>query len=240
MDERILAWNGCYNVRDLGGLPIAGGGTTRFHAIVRSAAPYLLTARGWAAARDHGIRTVIDLMNPDELEPDRDPRPADIVTVRVPLDNTHDRGFWDPMVESGHWGTALYSQPFRDRFAGTVATAIAAIATAGPGGVLVHCGRGQDRAGMIAMVVLALAGVDVDAIADDYDLSRSPATVRRRAELGHPDDNAAIQRILTRAGTSNHAAIRAVLAGTDIRAYLLAAGARPADLDSVRQRLTDC
>ena len=34
--SRDLEWAGCYDVRDLGGLPTRGGGTTRPAAVVRA------------------------------------------------------------------------------------------------------------------------------------------------------------------------------------------------------------
>jgi len=33
---RNLTWDGCLNIRDLGGLPTAEGGATRFGVIVRA------------------------------------------------------------------------------------------------------------------------------------------------------------------------------------------------------------
>ncbi len=33
---RQLSWDGCHNVRDLGGLPLAAGGETRYRAVVRA------------------------------------------------------------------------------------------------------------------------------------------------------------------------------------------------------------
>ncbi|GAA3245011.1 tyrosine-protein phosphatase [Nonomuraea helvata] len=34
--DRDLGWQGCFNVRDLGGIPVAGGGVIRWGAAVRS------------------------------------------------------------------------------------------------------------------------------------------------------------------------------------------------------------
>jgi len=73
--QRHLDWEGCLNVRDLGGLPAAGGRVTRWGAVVRSGDPARLTPAGWAALRGHGIRTIVDLRNDDERDPAPDPPP---------------------------------------------------------------------------------------------------------------------------------------------------------------------
>ncbi len=52
--DRHLDWDGCFNVRDLGGLPAAGGGVTRWGAAVRADALDELTDAGWAALGELG------------------------------------------------------------------------------------------------------------------------------------------------------------------------------------------
>ena len=47
MPERTLLWDGCCNIRDLGGLPTADGGETRFRAVVRADNVRLLSNEGW-------------------------------------------------------------------------------------------------------------------------------------------------------------------------------------------------
>jgi protein-tyrosine phosphatase len=93
--DRHLEWAGCFNVRDLGGLPTAAGGLTRRGAIVRSDSLGRLEPRGWEELEAYGIGTVVDLRNESELGDDAAPRPASLETVNIPLDVTEDRGFWD-------------------------------------------------------------------------------------------------------------------------------------------------
>jgi hypothetical protein len=64
--SRDLTWDGCLNVRDLGGLPTADGGETRSGAIVRADSVQQLNKAGWQALVDHGIGTVIDLRGDHE------------------------------------------------------------------------------------------------------------------------------------------------------------------------------
>ncbi len=61
MTERVLSWEGCLNVRDLGGHVTGDGRTTRFGAVVRADNVQHLTEAGWAALVDYGVRTIIDL-----------------------------------------------------------------------------------------------------------------------------------------------------------------------------------
>jgi hypothetical protein len=61
MDRRVLVWDGCANVRDLGGLRTWNGRMTRWGAVVRSDTPAKLTAAGWSALYAYGIRTIISL-----------------------------------------------------------------------------------------------------------------------------------------------------------------------------------
>jgi protein-tyrosine phosphatase len=47
MHDRALAWNGCVNVRDLGGHPTEDGAQTRIGAVVRADSIRKLSDRGW-------------------------------------------------------------------------------------------------------------------------------------------------------------------------------------------------
>jgi len=153
---RDLAWEGCVNVRDLGGLPTADGRTVRFGALVRSDHLDRLTAAGWRALWDHGVRTIVDLRDPDERQPDISPRPPGLATSEIPLEDLSDTAFWQ------EWRrfccTPLYYQAFLDRAPDRVAAVVRAVADAEPGGVVVHCGHGRDRTGLVTLVLLSLAG----------------------------------------------------------------------------------
>lgn len=46
---RLLCWDGCVNVRDLGGYEVEAGLRTRFGAVVRSDNPAYLSPAGWGA-----------------------------------------------------------------------------------------------------------------------------------------------------------------------------------------------
>jgi len=214
-----LDWEGCLNVRDLGGLKTADGRRTRSGALVRSDSPDRLTPTGWDAVRAHGIRTIVDLRNEDEYGTTAWPSGFDV--VRLPLDGMEDDPeFWQRWGSGPQFGTPLYYRPHLDHLPERSARVIAAIARAQPGGVLVHCVGGRDRTGQVAMLVLALIGVPPEAIAADYDLS------------GPADED--VQRFLADRGTSAASVIVSTLADLDVEACLRL---DEADLLALRARL---
>ncbi|WP_371780427.1 tyrosine-protein phosphatase [Streptosporangium subroseum] len=230
--DRHLDWDGCYNVRDLGGMRTADDRETRWGAVVRSDTPHRLTPAGWAALAGYGIRTIVDLRNDGEHLPAAADRPAGLTIVRVPLDDRADTEFWNGLGR-GVYGTPLYYRPFLERKAERCAAAVTAIARAEPGGVLLHCVAGRDRTGLITLLLLMLAGVAPGDIASDYELS----TVRLRplyAKLGEPDEAPRIQALLDRANTSAREIILSTVESLDAEAYLRAGGVSDTDLAAVR------
>ena len=84
--ERVLVWDGCVNVRDLGGLPLEGGGDTSFRVLVRADSIGTLTEAGWAALRDYGVTTAVDLRGEHELEERARAQQRPIRIVSIPKD----------------------------------------------------------------------------------------------------------------------------------------------------------
>jgi protein-tyrosine phosphatase len=230
-ETRHLDWDGLDNARDFGGLRTADGRRTRWAAVVRADAPDQLTAAGWAALEAHGIRTIVDLRNDDELRPDLVPRPDGLTTLHLPLDGIEDREFWD------HWklqAPPLYYGPFLERFPDRAAGVLAAIASARPGGVLVHCVGGRDRTGLITLLLLALAGVAPEEIAADHALSdeRMAAVYARRGIEADTE----LAPMLAAEGTSAHEVIVSV-AALGVEQRLRDGGLGDDELAAVRSRL---
>ncbi|MGW3044813.1 tyrosine-protein phosphatase [Kitasatospora sp. NPDC001159] len=232
-EDRTLAWDGCLNVRDLGGLPTASGRLTARGAIARADNLDRLTREGWGALLDHGVRTVIDLRNAEEYKPLL-PLPEGVELIRVPLDELAGPAWWN--VYGRLDGTPLALRPYLDHCPHAAAALVTAIADARPGGLVVHCGAGRDRTGLATLLLLALAGVDRAAIAEDYLLS-SPNVRPLYGMLGLPDPYQRIDAVLTEAGTSAEAVLESTLDGLDPAGYLLAAGVTPARIAAVRERL---
>ncbi|NAS21268.1 protein-tyrosine-phosphatase [Herbidospora sp. NEAU-GS84] len=228
-----LSWEGCHNTRDLGGLPLHDGGQTPFGALIRSDNPERLTAAGWAAAVAHGVRTVVDLRESCSA----DLRPAGLTTVRIDLDDMADEQVWRHIRDNDLDGTPLYYRYFMESKPAQCVAVATAVARAPEGGVLVHCGLGRDRTGLIVMLLLSLAGVTREAIAADYEESTS-RLVPLYPALGIDDQTAEIEQILRTKGTTLRAAVYDALDGFDAEKYLLAAGMDPADVTALKTRLT--
>jgi protein tyrosine/serine phosphatase len=238
MADRHLDWEGCFNARDLGGLPTVHGRATQPGRVTRSDAVDGLTEVGWAALVRHGVRTVIDLRNDDELASDLAPRPASITTIHLPLDGSHDREFWSAWDSGPQFGTPLYYGPHLERFPERSAAVLSAIARAQPGGVAFHCGGGRDRAGQIAMLLLGLVGVEPAHIAADYVLSGKRLRARYAA-YGEPDQGPQHEEFLAARGTSAAELIVTLIRELDFEAIMLGAGLTPTDVRALRARLLD-
>jgi protein tyrosine/serine phosphatase len=153
--ERVLAWDGCVNVRDLGGLPLEGGGETRFGVVVRADSIRGLTESGWQALVDYGIGSVIDLRGDTEVAADP-PRSPLVPVTRVPITPADE---WVSMHETYLAQLALSRAEF---------SRAAALIAAAHGPVVVHCAGGRDRTGMLVALLLDAVGVTREAIASDH------------------------------------------------------------------------
>ena len=232
---RHLEWEGCFNVRDLGGMPTVDGRTTRRGAVVRADSLGTLTARGWEQLGAHGVRTIVDLRNEDEWGEDSAARPPEIETIRIPLDETDDREFWDDWENGPQFATPLYYEPHLHRFPAKSAEVLRAIATAPPAGVAFHCAGGRDRSGQIAILLLALVGVTEAAIVADYLLSRE-RLVALYAERGEEDQGPALEAFLRERGTSAAIELRRLLE-LDLEAVLADGGLSREDVAALEARL---
>jgi protein-tyrosine phosphatase len=178
MGSRELTWEGCLNVRDLGGLPTADGAETSFRRLVRADSVAQLSDGGVAALLEYGVRTIVDLRMSSELEPDW-PRTGDVTALHSPFCRHTGPDQWAELDRIGlaagddvEATRAVYVEML-ERNREYVATAITTVATAARSGtVLVHCQGGKDRTGLLSALLLELAHVERDAIAADYAYSR--------------------------------------------------------------------
>lgn len=249
LQPRDLVWDGCLNVRELGGLPTRDGGETRFGAVVRADSVRLLSAEGWQALVDHGIRTVIDLRGEYERAEDP-PAKVPVEVVHVPFLEASEAE-WEEIGNA--IDAAVAAAPdvatatrdvyliFLERFRENVAAAVRAVSDAPDGGVVIHCAGGKDRTGLLAAFLLHLAGVGSEEIAEDYSLSEERLRPRHEAwfEAAESEEDLERLRRITQTPAASMAGVFAELERRygGVKAYLRDAGVTDEELELVRERL---
>lgn len=245
---RDLDWEGCLNVRDLGGHPLRDG-ETRYGAVVRADSIRQLTDAGWRAAVEYGIRTAVDLRGDHEL---RDDPPAElpIEVVHAPFMEAneddwrrveHDlQAILDRTTDPAEITRDFYLT-FLERFRENAAAGVRAVARAPEGGVVVHCVAGKDRTGLLCAFLLDLAGVPAPEIAADYALSEERLRLQREGWLVEAETEAEREQIRRTSRTPPEAML-GVLDELERRyggvaGYLRSAGLTDRDLELAANRL---
>jgi protein-tyrosine phosphatase len=245
-----LEWDGCVNVRDLGGLRTESGQTTALGRVVRSDNVRRLSDAGWHALANHGVSRIVDLRWPEELAEDQ-PRDVDVEVVHVSVLGAgllEETGEYvkeldahldsvDDVADHYAWSYVDFLERYRERFG----RAFAAIADARDGAVVVHCAGGKDRTGLVAAILLRLAGVSIDDVAADY--ARSGANLAPTLErwADDADDDVMRTRRLKLSQTPADGMRRALEELEhrygDVASYLRAAGLTEEQVDRLRGRL---
>lgn len=170
MDQKPQ-WPGSLNLSDLGGLRLRDGGHTIGGRLFRSGRVESLDADGWRAAKAAGVRTIVDLRNPDEpgykaADPVVDEAVlAPFERLQRPIEDQSNDEF---MAQYGtQLGHSSYYAANIQYFPALVAASIEAIVNARQA-VLFHCSAGKDRTGLIAAILLTLNGVVLQDVLDDY------------------------------------------------------------------------
>jgi len=189
--DRWVVVEGSSNVRDLGGLPLIGGGMTAYGVFYRSDTPQEWTepdAQGWRMRR---VGLVVDLRAPLEAEQEgRGPLVdrGDVRYLNAPLlpDRVVVRGHEELVVHDNSRAARVerYLAYLSDEGGGNLVRAVEALATS-PMPALFHCAAGKDRTGVLAAFVLEVAGVEREATVADYGLTseRLPGILERLSRL---------------------------------------------------------
>lgn len=164
-----MDWTACWNVRDLGGYTTRSGATTKHGRVVRAGNLSKLTQSGKDALLAYGVRTVIDLRSPWEFAIDLNPFQeggrweGEVRYLNVPL--ISEQG-WEALRDPEHRkrGYTLIVQIDGS----SIARVLNALARSDEGAVVLHCHAGKERTGVVAALLLELAGVPDETIAEDF------------------------------------------------------------------------
>jgi len=164
---RRIPLSGADNVRDLGGYPAKDGAVTRWRTFLRSDMIDGLSVRDKAVLLDMGLATVIDLRSRVESEtrPDAITRADGVDCHNIPLIS-------DAAIER-----SIQNKPFKELyvlFAERGKKKIGKVfkkLSESCGACLFHCYAGKDRTGIIAALLLMVAGVADADVTADYEVS---------------------------------------------------------------------
>lgn len=235
---RRLTVGATYNLRDVGGYPVADGGFTRWGMLFRSdAARFAETGQEELASL--GLRTVIDLR--EDAERAALPTGLDALVPRVlasPLDphallSNIQPGSDDLLGE-------LYVALVRER-GDLIAAIVNELAQDGALPALVHCAAGKDRTGVVIALVLSAIGVPDDVIHADFALTAEYLTEDFFANV--PSESGAADVTDESLRTARPESISAMLRAVgeshgSAREYLVANGVPSARIDHLRTALT--
>jgi protein-tyrosine phosphatase len=246
VQDRNLAWDGCVNVRDLGGHPTEDGGETRFRSVVRADSVRGLSDAGWEALVAYGVRRIIDLRWHEELAEDP-PRELPVEVVHIPLLGKRDDATAreiDAIIADARDPAARRSRMYLEflrRYPENFAAAITAVAQAPDGAAVVHCAGGVDRTGLVSAFLLRLAGVAPTHIAKDYAASEANWAPRTAEWIADAEDEEEreFRRFLSRMPAE---AMLQVLEALErdhggVAGYLRTAGVAEGDLNRAQARL---
>ena len=173
--RRGIPVEGAYNVRDLGGYATSDGRQTRWRTLFRAADIHALSPSAQSTLTDAGVRNVIDLRGSQELveapsvfkdRPDVQYHPCNMTgdtlinkwgTIPVPEDSS---------VRL----STMYSTVIDER-GDMVRTILESLAEPGALPAVFHCTAGKDRTGVLAALLLGIAGVQRETIVEDYALT---------------------------------------------------------------------
>jgi hypothetical protein len=237
--------HGLANVRDVGGLPVAGGGVIRSGVLFRSDAP--LAGEPDPHLTPWPPRLVIDLRSPEESAAAHPLVARGAVVRSVPLLSQA-----DPAKLAASPGgitlAGLYAAMIDS--AGDLVVQVIETMLAEPGPCLVHCAVGKDRTGVVVAIMLAVAGVSRADIVADYELSGpNMAAVLDRVVKTRPADEQeatrfGLDQVPAHLFAADAAAIEAVVdtvtgAGGGVTGWLESHGLAPDSVDALRRRLVD-
>ncbi|MEU5418505.1 tyrosine-protein phosphatase [Streptomyces sp. NPDC020799] len=182
------------NLRDLGGIALAGNSAVRPGLLLRSGQLDRLDPELDPAVAALGIHTVVDLRSEHERHerPDQVPEGARLIVADVmaagmtgaeSVPAKLDSVLGNPAVADEHLGNGKAEKLLCDAYRAFVTSEsacdayrllLSALAEPDCGPLLFHCTAGKDRTGWAATVILLLLGADEATVQEEY-LSVNPA-----------------------------------------------------------------
>ena len=238
--NRHIHLDGTHNVRDLGGYPHRGGGITIWRALLRADGLHHMTDASIMRLAEMGVSAIIDLRGPHELVTHPNPF-AGHATIRY-----HNIPLFDALApiattDASFDMIARYRDSL-DHCGHRIAEVLTAIADAPAGAVVFHCTAGKDRTGIIAALLLLVAGVSEEIIVEDYALTATTAGALliqlRETALRNGAMPQAIDRVLASDAETMQQMLRHIeMEHSGVDAYLDRIKLEVETIDRLRRRL---
>jgi protein-tyrosine phosphatase len=181
MQTRRITLSCTVNTRDLGGYPTNDGRITAFGRIIRSDAPEVFTQNDLALLKNLGVTAALDFRSKPETEklPSAFEQSTDFDYFHCPF------AFGNRNPNSKAEVPLLYAEMLADFPA---IKRILGIIIRQKGSIFIHCYVGKDRTGVVAALLLLIAGVSTSDILADYQISYTYLRLRIRELLhNHPE-----------------------------------------------------
>ncbi len=151
-----------YNFRDLGGLRLKSGGTTRHGVFARSNIIQEITPQETESLKAQGYRNIIDLRTPAELEkyPHILANDPSFNYINAKCDNWWRDPFYSPEEAAMYYMMLMLLHD-------NIRNILTLLADA-EGGTIFNCHAGKDRTGVTAALLLLAAGAEDSEIIADY------------------------------------------------------------------------
>ena len=198
---RVIALQGCSNLRDLGGYRTADGRRLRMGRVFRGASLANLTDADLARFAALGIRTVCDLrgVNESGRAPSRMPDSDPPEVVALPIEPRVGASLRDLLARNATKGEDMYAvlQTAYSAYAGEhlprYRRLFELLLEGGRLPLLFHCSAGKDRTGFGAALLLTALDVPEETVMADYLATNR---VWRREHALPPDTPAALRDTL--------------------------------------------
>ncbi|MFN0070263.1 MAG: tyrosine-protein phosphatase [Chloroflexota bacterium] len=164
---RRIPLPGTYNLRDIGGYTTADGCETRWRTLFRADSLHRLPLPAQQELLAYGVRTILDLRRDIEIE-----RWPNVFASSPSL--RYERVDLAPLGGVAEISESPLESIYRailDHRQTEIRQAFHLLAEDNRFPVVIHCTAGKDRTGLLVALLLGLAGVDHETIAQDYALS---------------------------------------------------------------------
>ncbi|WP_068674832.1 tyrosine-protein phosphatase [Oceanobacillus sp. Castelsardo] len=221
------------NCRELGGYSTNDGQQTKWHSFLRSSDMSKLNKEDINFLKAYGVKTIVDLRRDEELElepnPLSDMAEFDYYNLPFITQSIYDITKYND-ADSIYTMGDFYIELLKQKTA--VKEIFQTISGAKDGCILFHCRVGKDRTGVLAMLLLGLAGVEKKDIVANYEVSYS-----KLESLHDLEDNTSFHFIYSHREYILQAYDHIIHNYGTFENYLHSAGISKKDIQKIRERL---